>query len=143
MTGEVAVALVVPLVVAIFFRVPRRTLLLEKEVLILEKLPEDSTARETLERHIDELVQQEIEFNRDWRRNFDLAAFLFAMGYAGFLIYLGWSLGGAWWIAGGMDFALGALGVVAVLRILDRVTHRVVSRWIQHRWLRLWRREGA
>lgn len=106
MTWEVAVALVVPLVVAIFFRVPRRTLLLEKEAQILERLPEGSEARTKLEAHVAELVHDEIEANKDWKHWGEAFSFFWSAAYGLFLVQLARNGGGFWWILGGLGLAL-------------------------------------
>ena len=139
-TWEAAVALVVPLVVAIFFRVPRRTLLLEKEVQILEKLPMDSDAHRKLEAHVAGLVDDEIDANKDWKFWTGALWFSASLAYGLFLVALARSGGGFWWILGG----LGLLLLVALLFFAARVAWAVVLvpswKWFSTTRLVLWLR---
>lgn len=128
MRWEAAVALVVPLIVAIFFRVPRRTLLLEKEVQILEKLPMDSNSRSKLESHISDLVDQEIDLNRSWKAYTAFASGVLSASYGAFLILMGFSAGGFWWIGAVVGAAI-EISLAVVLVIIAK--HAVERAWIR------------
>lgn len=121
MTAELIVAIVVPLLAALIFQVPRRTQLLVKESEILSRLDPESAAHRQLDAHVKDLVEREIEANLTWLRGTALLQGLFVAAYGLFLLLVGLEAGGWWLIAAAMGFLLLLLlAIAAVARLLPR-----------------------
>ena len=111
MDSGLIVAIVVPLLAALVFQVPRRTLLLAKETEILSRLDPESDAHLRLNAHVEDLVEREIESNKNWLWITSSLEYGFFATYGLLLLLVGLDLGGWWLIA----VALGALLLVLLL----------------------------
>ena len=130
MDTELTAALVLPLLAALLFRVPRRTLLLAKETEVLERLTPRSSAHRRLKTHIEDLVEREIDANENWLLFTGIIQWLFFFSYALMLVLVGFNLGGAWLILAAIGIAIMALMVAGtVARLLP--DDNPLKRWLR------------
>jgi len=119
------VVAVVPMVLAWFYRLPRRTLRLAKEVEILAQLDPKSKAHKALSDHVDTLVTREIDGNENALQAYDFMTFVATATYAAFLVMVGQEVGGWGWLLVTLGIALG--GTLAVLVV--RLSTHLVAKW--------------